>query len=509
MTGSAHRAPIAAVLIVFAASRVGAWAAGVRFDSSPLPLYWQYIDPTLLEKRLLQSLWYLDAQPPLYNLFLGLDLKLFGSSYGIAAHVVQIAAGVAITLSLYALLVALGVRRWLSAAAAALFVVSPEAILYENWLFYEYLVAAILLLAVLSFVGFERRPTARRAFAVFVWLAVLCFTRASFQILVMLLVLAFMLAVFPGRRRAIVLGALLPFALVLGLMLKNWVLFGTPSTSSWVGMNLMEVAQSGYRGDDKDELQQQRVISAIARIPVFKPLSAYRAVIPPDHRFRGIPVLAEGTKPSSGLPNFNNIEYVAISNRDLHEFVQIVLHRPSIYFRGVWRGLQTEVYPSSEYFAFIHNRAKIEPYVRAYNGLVLWQPRVRWVDSAPAGTAWGLVAFYGVALLYGGLEFSRVLFRRGGSATLALTWMLLAYTTVVTTLGEVRENQRIRFVGDPLVVLLVVVLASRLAVPLRHSLSLGPLRNGAAVLRAPSPKVVLSLGIAVVLVGVLWVVGSR
>jgi hypothetical protein len=92
------------------------------------------------------------------------------------------------------------------------FGVSPEMILYENWLFYEYLVIALLLLAILSFVAFERRPSTWRAFAVFAFLAALCFTRASFQILVMLLVLAFMLGVFRANRRAIAVGALAPFS---------------------------------------------------------------------------------------------------------------------------------------------------------------------------------------------------------------------------------------------------------------------------------------------------------
>ena len=173
----AHAAPVAAVLLLLLVSRVWAWESGVRFDASPLPWYWQYIDPSLLKSRLVQSLWYFHAQPPLYNLFLGVDLKLFGSNYGVAAHVIQVLIGVAIALSMYLLAVALGLRRWWAAAVAAVFGVSPEMILYENWLFYEYLVAALVLFVAVAFVGFERRPTHARAFAVFFFLAALCYTR--------------------------------------------------------------------------------------------------------------------------------------------------------------------------------------------------------------------------------------------------------------------------------------------------------------------------------------------
>ena len=187
----------------------------------------------------------------------------------------------------------------------------------------------------------------------------------------------------------ILIGAFIPIVLVLGLSLKNWVLFGTPSTSSWAGMNLMQIDDSGFRGQEETDLQHRGIISPISAIGAFQALSAYKTLVPPDRRYAGVPVLAEQTKPTSGSPNFNNIEYVSISNRYLHDFLQILGNEPSVYFRGVWRGLQTAVYPSSEYAFFVTNRSKIEPYVRGYNAVVLWQPRVRWENGAPTGTALG------------------------------------------------------------------------------------------------------------------------
>ena len=50
--------------------------AGVRFDAHALGIYYQFIDPPLLESRLLESLFYSHGQPPLFNLFLGLVLKI-------------------------------------------------------------------------------------------------------------------------------------------------------------------------------------------------------------------------------------------------------------------------------------------------------------------------------------------------------------------------------------------------------------------------------------------------
>ena len=463
----AHALPVGALTAVFAASRIWAWEAGVRFDSSPLGGFWQILDQSLLKTRLLQSIWYLHAQPPLFNLLLGLDLKLFGSGWATAAHGFQIALGLVIALAMYLVLVEVRLPRWWSAAAAALFAVSPAAILVENWLFYEYLVAALLLLATLAFVLFQRRPSAPRALLVFSLLAAVCLVRASFQLVAPLLVLFFMLAMFRGQRRAILAGAAIPLLVVAGVSVKNLVLFGTPSTSSWAGMNLMQIDQAGFRGNDEQRLQQQGVISPIAGIPVFRPLDAYRGVIRLPTSYSSIPALSETVKPSSGVTNYNNIGYVKVSNRYLQDFGQILVHDPIIYLRGVWTGVTRAATPASDYYFFVANRGKIEPWVRGYDAVVLWQPHVGWRFGRPSGTAWGIVAAYIAALLFGAAEMLRVLRRRGGSPTLAFVWLLLAYATFALTFGEVAENQRVRFVGDPLVTVLVAVIAARIAAYLR------------------------------------------
>ena len=201
---SAHALPVPGLHAggVHGVACVGVGVGGQVRYIDPLGSFWQIVDPSLLKTHLLQSIWYLHAQPPLYNLLLGVALKVFGSHFGTVAHGAQIGVGVVIALSLYAALIVIGLSRWWATGTASLFVVSPSALLYENWLFYEYLVLMLLLLATLAFVGFERRPTAWRSFTLFGLLAALCYIRASFQIPLLLLVLALVLLLFSERRRA-------------------------------------------------------------------------------------------------------------------------------------------------------------------------------------------------------------------------------------------------------------------------------------------------------------------
>jgi amino acid transporter len=73
--------------------------------------------------------------------------------------------------------------------------------------------------------------------------------------------------------------------------------------------------------------------------------------------------------------------------------------------------------------------------------------------------SFALLLAYALALAYG-VALAREI-RRGHSAptssrlpVLAVTWLIVVWVSVLTTFGEVSENQRVRFCLDPLVLLL-------------------------------------------------------
>ena len=103
-----------------------------------------------------------------------------------------------------------------------------------------------------------------------------------------------------------------------------------------------------------------------------------------------------------------------------------------------------------------------------------------------------------------------VLRRRGGSATFAFIWLVLVYSTIVMTFGELVENQRVGFT-DWLVVVLATVDAARLIGYLRrhHSRTAGtlnfrdewkssPARFSAITGASRRPPIALQLAFAVV-----------
>ncbi|MEO6940288.1 MAG: hypothetical protein ABI444_09160, partial [Candidatus Kapaibacterium sp.] len=115
---------------VFVVSRVIFYLLGIRFDSTPLDTFWQFIDPVLLQARLWESLFYLHSQPPLFNLFLGIVLNISPEHYTSMYHGVYFLLGAWMTYLLFELLNGLGLSvKWAYGVTLA-FILSPPAIIF-------------------------------------------------------------------------------------------------------------------------------------------------------------------------------------------------------------------------------------------------------------------------------------------------------------------------------------------------------------------------------------------
>ncbi len=142
-------APTLLLLAAFALSRVVYWALGVRFDDAPLGTFTQYLDPALLRHHLFGSLWQLHSQPPLFNLYLGIVLKLAYGARTTVFALTFLALGAVLVVALFRLMLRLGVDRRVAFALAFAFAAAPGTVLFENWLYVDYAVATGLVVAAL------------------------------------------------------------------------------------------------------------------------------------------------------------------------------------------------------------------------------------------------------------------------------------------------------------------------------------------------------------------------
>ena len=123
--------PFLILIFFFIISRIMFYTfLGLNFITKPL-FHRQAIDVPLLQNKLLESIFYLHSQPPLYNLFLGVVLKIFPENYGITFRIIYFILGLILTISLYALLKRFKVNQKLSVVLVIFFIVSPSIILFE------------------------------------------------------------------------------------------------------------------------------------------------------------------------------------------------------------------------------------------------------------------------------------------------------------------------------------------------------------------------------------------
>jgi len=146
-------ATFSSLVALFIVSRVLLAATMGKLDTNPLLYYWQYADPKLLREDLLRTVFYLHSQPPLYNLFLGLGLKLFPKTTRLPFAACQYLTSLVFALALVRLMRRLDVPKTLAFLLTAGFILSPPYLSYEHWLFYDFYTAASLCGTALSSVG--------------------------------------------------------------------------------------------------------------------------------------------------------------------------------------------------------------------------------------------------------------------------------------------------------------------------------------------------------------------
>lgn len=444
---------------------------GVQFDASTLNNYHQLIDPALLKSSLLESIFYLRDQPPLFNLMCGVVLKASGAHAATVFHAIYLMLGLFAAVIALRLMLRMGVGATTAAAVTILLTVNPTTALYENWLLYEYplmtgLVAAAWLL---HRYASERRLVDGAAF--FTLLALIVLTRGTFHILWLItLAVGVVLLDRAGARRTLGLAAV-PVVLVAAVFLKNWVLFGEWIGSSvYRGLNLVVMTVDQLPREECSELVRSGALSKAAVTPLYdRPPSAF-APLAPMGDATGIALLDQERK-STGAINWHHRAMPAIAAAYERDALYVLRHEPSLYFRSVWKNLHRYVVPAHETYPFNlptnENQLRLKPLLGFFDrwvGLRLGRSPYAWsgIFLFPA-----LLGFAALAVL--GPARARARWLPNGSAdraVLAFCLFNIVYAAVTTILLSYGDHHRYRFAVMPLYAVIAAFLLSRVVAAL-------------------------------------------
>jgi hypothetical protein len=460
----AIKRPAIVALAAFVLSRVVAYLVGVQFESSFLHIGWQLLDLEWLRDDLVGSLATLHSQPPLFNLIVGVLAAVVPGYEHVAMQAFHLLLGAVLTFAMLDLLRRLGVSAGIALTATLLVVLSPASLLYENWLFYPYPLGVVTVLAAWVLCRYTAIRTVRYGMLAFALIAVPALTWSLFHVAWLILTVVLVTAYSGVDARKTLAAAALPLMLVLSWYGKNLALFGEPVASTWFGQNLYRVATGGVSADQRRQLAADLKMSPLAGIAPFSPLSSYRPYVEMP-RPTGHAALDEERK-QDGTPNFNHVAYIAVSRTYLHLAGGIIKQRPSLYMQAVRRGICRFCLPSTDDRFLEPNRYRIRWADRIYRAVIYGQLKRPFPDAECA--TWSAAHFpvaMPLLLLASIAGPAWLLSRRSETPDVRVTMAFVSFTILwvvfVGNLFEFGENNRFRYVTEPLMFIALGVSAHR------------------------------------------------
>ena len=384
---------MAIVVLASAISRLIAYKLGIHFLSYD-PIYWQYLERDLLTNHLAQSLFYLHMEPPLMNLALGLWMKLpqpppdaplwLASWWGYLREetpaIVFKLIGLGISLATLSLMLELGIPVALATIATVVYVMSPEQVLYENWLYNTFPCQFLMTFAALCLLRYLRHHLIGWGIGFLFSLALMVWLNSQYQLIWYVAIVAILFLLEPQRFAPLRKAAFVIGAATALLYLKNFILFGALTTSTWFGMNLSAVTVSALDPAERAQLVESGKLSRFALVSPWSSLKDYGI---DDRTLPHTGILAlDRPRKLRGNDNFNNLAYVAISRAYGRDARWVLLHRPATYLNKVWKTYRYYLQGASLMVLFRENLDRTASWIGLY-GRALLTIRVREFQISP------------------------------------------------------------------------------------------------------------------------------
>jgi hypothetical protein len=414
-------------------------AANPRYR--PWDWWWQTIPVDLLMNRLWESIWYLHAQPPLYNLYGAFFYTLFPENGLSAMQVGNMIFGSLIPAMFYLLLKKMTGRTTLSFIVGLVLALDPALFLFEAYILYDLLTTFLVAASALLIAWFEKNRHPRFAYLFIISVNLLVLLRSVYHILVIgvAIVMVFFAAT-EKRKRILTVCALISLVSV-GWYTKNVLLYDFFGASSWQGMGLWEVVTVEQSNDQLRQLADRGVLDPmVAEVEGHSPPSEY---FPYGFTLKSnIPLLNQD--------NHHNINIIAISKVYQKNALRLIVEHPKAYARAVMRAYQVYNLPTATFKHHILNAEKILLHVnftaQYLQGNIL--------DNY-SGFDFGSLDFFliplGLMSLGGYLvvntiktKHSVLIYLKNNPTEIWIAF-LVVYTTLVSIFFEIGENNRERF----------------------------------------------------------------
>lgn len=417
----------------------------------------------------LETFLHLHSQPPLFSAF-GIALNvIFGEGYADASFVIHVLLGMIMCSMAYVIMWQLLPNKIVALFASLALALHPALFLYEAFAHYTLLAAFLVLTAGFCLALYQRKAQHRYLACFALSLNLLILTRSVYHIAILIPILSLVYLLAQRNRKRIMVGCLLISLLAFGWYGKNLLLYGSFSTSTWLGMSLWRIARADYDADELVELYHDDVLNSRSIIWSITFLS------PAEYGLD--PAAASDIVMLSGN-NANNLAYIDLNLRYLDNALKLMRHDLGRYIRGVLQAYGRYACPSGTWSNLRKNIDAMSASHHALsNQLIHMQGVAQQLERDLGQTGERARAcsnlyfiipllaialpLYALALCRFRLSRWRGLLRR--ESLLLYLWGAVAYSALATSLLEIGDNARFKFMSEFPLWILIVIVGFRLA----------------------------------------------
>ncbi len=436
------------ILLLFVISRIIIRVIGIEMDYQALYRNWQYLSVDTLQHDLLKGVWYDHTQPPLFNLFLGAILKISGSFAPLVFSLLFKVITLLNTFLLLRLLKENANHKTIPLLFSLIYLLSPATMLFENELFYTSFITLLLLLSCNYLVTYQVTGKPGKLLCFFLPLALICLTRSMYHLAWLIIPWLFLLVSSRKQKyaRKTLLTGLFFIAVVCGWYIKNHMIFGSFTSSTWAGMN---IARNVFHDAVITDSGQ------IASIEPFSKISVYTNFLPPDPAaaFKGLNDrdLIQEMKNDSFI-NEKHAGYIEISRQYMQASKQYVRDHPGAYLKNVVQSAVIFFAPATRYPVNEAQARKIKYYDLLYS-FNLSQLAKGKLERRIALTLSALPKFICYSFVFLIVINSWVRKRQIALLHLFIIYVI-GYIFTISSLFEHYENMRFRYEAEPLFLVL-------------------------------------------------------
>jgi hypothetical protein len=444
------------IIIVFVVSRIIIMLLGIDLNIWALTAYWQYLDIETLRHHLLTGVWYDHAQPPVFNLFLGLILKIGGSYAPLLFTLIFKLITLVNTLLLFSITRKLVTVDFIPLLVALAYLMSPATLIFECELFYTTSISLLLLVSVFYLIHLNQSSKLLHTLGFMLPLALLCLTRSVYHFFWLVLIAAVFLLYFRKKElfKNLLTASLISLILTGSWYVKNKILFGKFSTSTWLGMNM---ARNVFHDNEVHDS------SRIEAYEPFSKISVYRKFLDPNYeeRFKGWndKDLLQEMKNDSFI-NETEVSYIPVSDLYQKASIAYIKSHPGAYVKNIFQSCILYFTPGTLYSLALEQVAKIKTYDLLYSfNLTAFAhgKQSRRILLTISALPKMILYFFVFAFIFRYCKRTKYI-----SAWNLFIMLTILYVFGISSFFEHYENMRFRFETEPLFLILAAQVFSML-----------------------------------------------